>query len=284
MATEKTTRFEELTKMATDFVTTRKGLWDHAAWTDFLSSAQTKGFDISGEMQSKLGEMLEAMKRFYTAAASTESMEKAMKTVVTDSVAFVKQHKGVWGHSEWEDFVKTVRQNTLSLSEGTTAYLGGVLESIKVLYPLSPAGSGQKRAPTAQTKPSPAPKPALAIKEKAEPKPASAKAMPTAAKAAPAASKTTPAAAKAAPAAAKAAPVATKAAPKRADKKDDLTAIGGIGPALAKKLNGAGITSYAQLATLSDKDIERLEKDIIKFTGRIKRDDWMGQAKALSKG
>jgi predicted flap endonuclease-1-like 5' DNA nuclease len=305
MATEKTTRFEELTKMATDFVTTRKGLWDHAAWTDFLSSAQTKGFDISGEMQSKLGEMLEAMKRFYTAAASTESMEKAMKTVVTDSVAFVKQHKGVWGHSEWEDFVKTVRQNTLSLSEGTTAYLGGVLESIKVLYPLSPAGSGQKRAPTAQTKPSPAPKPALAIKEKAEPKPASAKAMPTAAKAAPAASKTmptaaktapaasktTPAAAKAAPAAskttpaaAKAAPAAAKAAPKRADKKDDLTAIGGIGPALAKKLNGAGITSYAQLATLSDKDIERLEKDIIKFTGRIKRDDWMGQAKALSKG
>ena len=134
MATARTAPLEELTKLATDFVTTQKGLWDHTAWTDFVSGAQNKGFDISGEMQSNLGDLLEAMKRFYSATASTESMDNAMKTVVNDSVAFIEQHKGVWGHSDWEEFVKTVQQNTISLSEGTAGYLGGVLESIKVFY------------------------------------------------------------------------------------------------------------------------------------------------------
>ena len=288
MATENTTRFEELTKLATDFVTTRKGLWDHAAWTDFVSSVQTKGFDISGEMQSKLGDMLEAMKQLYVSAVSTESMENAMKAVVNDSVAFVKQHKGVWGHSEWEDFVKTVRQNTHSLSEGTTGYLGGVLESIKVFYGLTPVVAVQKRASTARAKSLSASQPALAAEKKAETKPVHA--APARAKVA--SKPTTRAPEKPVPKASvkptaktsgKAVPkVSDKPSPKSPEKQDDLTAIDGIGPALAKKLNGAGISSYAQLAALSDDDIKRLEKDIIRFSGRIKRDDWVGQAKALS--
>ena len=53
---------------------------------------------------------------------------------------------------------------------------------------------------------------------------------------------------------------------------------------LAKKLNSAGISSFAQLAALSDADIEHLEKDIIRFSGRIKREDWVGQAKKLTQG
>lgn len=68
----------------------------------------------------------------------------------------------------------------------------------------------------------------------------------------------------------------------KSDKKDDLTAITGIGPALAKKLNEAGIVGYAQLAMITDEEIARLEKNVIKFSGRIKRDDWVGQAKKLS--
>ncbi|WP_089729363.1 helix-hairpin-helix domain-containing protein [Candidatus Thiosymbion oneisti] len=255
MTTGKTTNIEELTKLAIDFVTTKKGLWDHAAWTDFMSSLQAKGFDLSGEMQTNLGNLLEAMRQFYTAAAATERVEKAVKTVVSDSVTFVKRHQGVWGHAEWEDFVKTVERNTLSLSEGTMAYLGGILESIKVFYALSPVGRVQKRLSAAPAETPPAPAPTSAAAEKTETKPAAAK-PPEGAK------------------------VTSKAPPKR----DDLTAIDGIGPTLAKKLNAAGISSYAQLAVLSDDDIERLEKDIIRFSGRIKRDDWVGQARTLSRG
>ena len=246
MATARKAPLEELTKLATDFVTTQKGFWDHTAWTDFVYGVQNKGFDISGEIQSNLGDLLEAMKRFYTATASTESMDNAMKTIVNDSVVFIEQHKGVWGHSDWEEFVKTVQQNTISLSEGTAGYLGGVLESIKVFYASSPVVAVQKSASAAKSKSSPASRHALATEKKAETK------------------------------------VVRKPPPKKTDNKDDLTVIVGIGPALAKKLNNAGIVSYAQIAALSDKDIKDLEKSIIKFTGRIKRDDWVGQAKELS--
>jgi large subunit ribosomal protein L21 len=78
----------------------------------------------------------------------------------------------------------------------------------------------------------------------------------------------------AAPAAAAAAPAkkATKAeAPAAAS--DDLTAITGVGPAAAKKLADAGITSYAQLAAV---DVETF--DAVKV-----KPEWVEQAKELAK-
>ncbi|HRF63774.1 MAG TPA: hypothetical protein PK708_12940 [Candidatus Competibacter sp.] len=60
---------------------------------------------------------------------------------------------------------------------------------------------------------------------------------------------------------------------------DDLRLITGIGPALERKLRDLGICNYRQLATLGDEEIDRLET-AIKAAGRIRRDDWIGQAKA----
>lgn len=62
---------------------------------------------------------------------------------------------------------------------------------------------------------------------------------------------------------------------------DDLTKINGIGPAIAKKLNARDITSFAQIANLTEADVAELEKEVIKFSGRILREDWIGQAKEL---
>lgn len=64
---------------------------------------------------------------------------------------------------------------------------------------------------------------------------------------------------------------------------DDLRAISGIGPVLAEKLRSEGITSYRQVASWSDGDIERIEASIIpaRFAGRIQRDGWIAQAKSL---
>ncbi len=59
---------------------------------------------------------------------------------------------------------------------------------------------------------------------------------------------------------------------------DDLKLISGIGPALEKKLNACGVFTYQQLAALGDEEIERIEATIKSF-GRIRRDDWMGQAR-----
>ena len=97
MATARTAPFEELAKLASDFVTPKKGMWDHAAWKDFLSRVQQKGVEISEDTQSKLGDLLEAMKEYHTAISSTEDIEKAMSTVFNESVAFIKRQKGVWG-------------------------------------------------------------------------------------------------------------------------------------------------------------------------------------------
>ena len=149
MATVKTAPFEELTKLASDFVTAQKGMWDHTAWIDFLSHVQEKGVEVSEEMQSMLGDLLEAMKDYHTAVSSTEDIEKAMCTVFDESVGFIRRQKGVWGHAEWEDFVKTMQQNTHTWSEGTEAYLGGVLESLKAFYELSLTARAQKSAPPA---------------------------------------------------------------------------------------------------------------------------------------
>jgi len=47
-------------------------------------------------------------------------------------------------------------------------------------------------------------------------------------------------------------------------------------------LNQEGIASYAQLAELSDADIAHLEENVIKSTGRFKRNAWVGPAKKLA--
>jgi predicted flap endonuclease-1-like 5' DNA nuclease len=61
--------------------------------------------------------------------------------------------------------------------------------------------------------------------------------------------------------------------------RDDLQLIAGIGPAMEKKLNACGVFTYRELAMLTDQDIERIEA-VIKFAGRVRREDWIGQAKA----
>lgn len=62
---------------------------------------------------------------------------------------------------------------------------------------------------------------------------------------------------------------------------DDLKLISGVGPGLEKKLKDAGISTFAQIAALSDAEIVELETHVIKFAGRIQRDGWIEQAKAL---
>ena len=62
---------------------------------------------------------------------------------------------------------------------------------------------------------------------------------------------------------------------------DDLTQIGGIGPYIEQKLNEIGIYNYDQISRFRESDI-RIVTDLIDFfPGRIERDNWVGQAKAL---
>ncbi len=64
---------------------------------------------------------------------------------------------------------------------------------------------------------------------------------------------------------------------------DDLKAIAGLGPKLEQVLNGLGIWTYRQIAAWKAEEIAWVE-DTLGFKGRIGRDDWLGQAKALASG
>lgn len=64
---------------------------------------------------------------------------------------------------------------------------------------------------------------------------------------------------------------------------DNLKKMTGIGPALEKKLNGAGITTFAQIAALTEAQIAELEEQL-GLSGRFAKDGWVEQAKELAKG
>ncbi len=83
---------------------------------------------------------------------------------------------------------------------------------------------------------------------------------------------------------AKRASKAVKAAmePVEAETVDDLTQITGVGPAMAKKLNAAGIKSFAQLAALKKAELEALDAEI-GARGRVLKGEWAKQAKNLAR-
>jgi large subunit ribosomal protein L21 len=62
---------------------------------------------------------------------------------------------------------------------------------------------------------------------------------------------------------------------------DDLTVIKGIGPVAAKDLAEQGITTFAQIAKLTDKDVARIDEAMPFSADQIK--DWREQAKELAK-
>ena len=62
---------------------------------------------------------------------------------------------------------------------------------------------------------------------------------------------------------------------------DDLKQISGVGPKLEQKLHALGIKRFAEIAAWSAEDVARVD-DQLNFRGRIDRDKWVEQAKALA--
>ncbi len=63
---------------------------------------------------------------------------------------------------------------------------------------------------------------------------------------------------------------------------DDLKQIKGIGPKFEKDLNGKGIYYFRQIANWKAADVKMVEELIDSIPGRIKRDEWVKQAKSLA--
>ncbi|MFO6448425.1 hypothetical protein ACLBKU_14925 [Erythrobacter sp. NE805] len=65
---------------------------------------------------------------------------------------------------------------------------------------------------------------------------------------------------------------------------DDLTRIKGLGPKLAALLGQFGINRFDQIAAWTPEDIERIDAQLGRFSGRITRDQWVEQARLLAAG
>ena len=147
--------------------------------------------------------------------------------------------------------------------------------------PAAQPAKAEKAAPKAASK--------AAAKSAPAAKPALSTAKPAAKASVAAAPATKPAAAAAKPAAAKSSapkPVAHKianvlAAP-RGGVADRLVRIKGIGPVNEQKLNEHGIFHIDQIASWTKADVAAAEA-YLAFEGRIGREDWVGQAKALAR-
>ncbi|MFN5632463.1 MAG: hypothetical protein ACK473_10705, partial [Sphingomonadales bacterium] len=79
-------------------------------------------------------------------------------------------------------------------------------------------------------------------------------------------------------------PAAVKTAPAAPQIPDDIALLKGVGPKLVALLQSMGVTSLEQIATWSAADVTEIDSKLGAFAGRIKRDNWVDQAKLLSAG
>ena len=84
-----------------------------------------------------------------------------------------------------------------------------------------------------------------------------------------------------APAGAEVRPVALPAP--RDGARDDLRMIAGIGPRIESTLHSLGVYHFDQIAAWSPANIDWIER-YLAFKGRIGREDWVAQARALARG
>lgn len=65
---------------------------------------------------------------------------------------------------------------------------------------------------------------------------------------------------------------------------DDLKLIKGVGPKLEQTLHDMGIFHFDQIAVWGPAEKAWMDDNLEGFKGRVTRDDWVGQAKALMSG
>src|SRR5262249_15423252 len=62
---------------------------------------------------------------------------------------------------------------------------------------------------------------------------------------------------------------------------DDLKLIVGVGPVLERMLHNLGVTTFRQISRWTERDVAEFDAKLPEFPGRIVRDQWVTQARAL---
>ncbi len=78
---------QELSKIAGDFVIKKRGEWNHDDWEQLCADVSALGLKLDGEMQVRLGLLIETLKAFYVSmpkrisTASAKSKTRAKRKV-----------------------------------------------------------------------------------------------------------------------------------------------------------------------------------------------------------
>lgn len=215
---------------------------------------------------------VEGEKDDISGVGQTEAAHKLLTNLPDTLKAHYMQpgvgHYGVFNGSRFRSEIAPRISDFINSHDEPASTRGGALASAPApkTNGSAPAIPVTKEAPLAkQAKPA-------APKAKTPQAPKSQAVKPAAAKA------KTPGAKKASPPAVKSLTDLALATPK--GQADDLTAIKGVGPKLAEKLNALGIFHYAQLSQLTP-DVATELATKISPKPRVEADDWVGQAKAL---
>ncbi len=189
-----------------------------------------------------------------------------------------------------KQILKTTRDKATKAAARTTKEAPAVAAEPAKAAAVAPSNAAKPKTDAIETSPAVKTPSKVKVAPAAE-KTASVKAPKAKAEARPAASKAEIAAApKKAPAKKEAAPakpsLEDKNRPKGISKPaavDDLELISGVGPKIAATLHELGIFTYAQVASWKKAEREWVD-GYLSFHGRIEREDWVKQAKALAKG
>lgn len=168
---------------------------------------------------------------------------------------------------------QTVRDTTTAVSEKASQIGRAVREKVEATTAsLSGGGKAAGDDETVVERPAESGKPHVAVKPATKPETAK----PAAA---------TPAPAEPAPAKPASPPTPEAKVDHTADieGEDDLQKIKGIGPQAAAALKELGVTRFSQVAGWNEDDIDTMEEKLGGLPGRIRRDDWVGQAKTLKR-
>ncbi|MBF0464735.1 MAG: hypothetical protein HQK88_09145 [Nitrospirae bacterium] len=152
------TLFRDLLRISSQFVEKQKGYWDHNAWLSLLKDAQEKGLQLTSDMQTYLGTIVQSMKRIYETSSFKQGFGKgfsdATKVMYEQTVNFVEQTKGKWDHAGWEGFIKELQQKGINMTEEGRAYLGELLEAAKKFYITLPTRSVEDKPAESENPPS----------------------------------------------------------------------------------------------------------------------------------
>jgi hypothetical protein len=114
--------YEMFVHLASKFVDNQKVLWEHNRWLDFLLEMQKKGIDVSDEMKTRFGQVLESMKKVYNTLSGTSEIENIMVEISEHMFRFSKNTENIWSQSQWEILLGTIEKKGIELNDELRVY------------------------------------------------------------------------------------------------------------------------------------------------------------------